>query len=75
MTLPKPIVRRCGLVAWLAGYGFTEGQVDQLIRDGIIPQKHFDTENHKRLRRKPRAYYITSNVAAALHLSAVQNPS
>lgn len=69
MPPPKHFVRRRDLICWLAHYGFTNSQVDQMIRDGVIPQEHFKTARHKRLRLKPRAYYKTLRVAQVLHLS------
>ena len=67
-THPKPFMRRAALIAWLADLGFRAGQVDQMIRDGVIPRAHFPTAADAKKHRNPRAYYRRDEVAAALNI-------
>lgn len=65
---PKLFMRRAALIAWLAELGFRAGQVDQMIRDGVIPRAYFPTTADEKRHRKPRAYYRREAVAAALNI-------
>lgn len=80
MSAPKHFVRRAGLVAWLVEKGFTAREVADLIRAGIIPQRHFPkvprggksrskvkTGQHPKL-TNVRAWYHTRDIAIILKI-------
>ena len=63
-TEPKPMMRRRGLNDWLTQHGFTIGQIDNLIEDGVIPKVHLGLSGGESKVR--RAYYRRDEIAQKL---------